>query len=207
MAVLVMTQRQTALVAKQAAEVDVLSDGRLRLGIGVGWSRDEFENLGQDFHTRGRRAEEQLAVLKALWTEEIVTFHGEWHRISEAGINPLPVQRPIPIWIGGNSEPVLRRIARHGDGWLPEGRPEPELKELVERLRRYTAEAGREPAAIAIEGRTSLRSHDPDQWAEALATWQRVGADGVSVTTHNAGCKTIDDHIALLRRFRETAGA
>ena len=123
--ILILPQRQTALVAKQAAEVDVLSGGRLRLGIGVGWNPVEFEALGQDFHNRGRRSEEQVAVLRALWTQETVSFQGRWHRITHAGLNPLPVQRPIPIWIGtGNiddpvpAEPVLRRVARIADGWF-----------------------------------------------------------------------------------------
>src|SRR5215471_11939204 len=107
-AVLVLGQRQTALVAKQAAEVDVLSGGRLRLGIGLGWNHVEYEALGQDFRTRGRRIEEQIAVLRALWTQKVVSFEGRWHRITHAGLNPLPVQRPIPIWLGagGRLNPV-----------------------------------------------------------------------------------------------------
>ena len=125
--ILILPQRQTALVAKQAAEIDVLSGGRLRLGIGVGWNEVEYEALNQDFHTRGRRSAEQIAVLRALWTQEVVDFHGRWHDITHAGLNPLPVQRPIPIWfgVGGSQNPqppdaVLRRVARLADGWSPE---------------------------------------------------------------------------------------
>src|SRR5947207_13234197 len=124
--VIVLPQRQTALVAKQAAEIDVLSGGRLRLGIGVGWNEVEYEALGQDFHTRGRRSVEQIAVLRALLTQEVVDFHGHWHHITHAGLNPQPVQRPIPIWFGVGSsqnpyppEAVLRRVARLADGWSP----------------------------------------------------------------------------------------
>src|SRR4029453_17668221 len=115
--ILILPQRQTALVAKQAAVVDVLSRGRLRLGIGIGWNFVEYEALGENFKNRGRRSEEQIEVLRALWTKELVTFTGRWHKITDAGINPLPVQRPIPIWLGGGAEQVLRRIARLGDGW------------------------------------------------------------------------------------------
>lgn len=201
-AVLVLTQRQTALVAKQAAEVDVLSGGRLRLGVGVGWSEVEFGQLGQDFHNRGRRIEEQIEVLRALWTEESVTFHGEWHDISEAGINPLPVQRPIPLWMGGNAEPVLRRAGRMADGWLPEGRPDGALREQIKRVRGYAREAGRDPSALGIEGRLGLRSGDPDEWAETARAWEALGATGIMVTTSNAGCATVDQHLALLRRFK-----
>ena len=116
--VIILSQRQTALVAKQAAIVDVLSGGRLRLGIGTGWNPVEFEALGENFHNRGRRSEEQIAVLRALWTQEAVTFRGQWHTIVDAGINPRPVQRPIPIWIGGRAEAVAARSGRLGDGWI-----------------------------------------------------------------------------------------
>src|SRR6266852_9674563 len=107
--VVILPQRQTALVAKQAAAVDVLSGGRLRLGIGVGWNPVEFEALGENFKNRGKRVEEQLEVMRLLWTKELVTYEGQWHRVPDAGINPLPVQRPIPVWMGGESEAVLRR--------------------------------------------------------------------------------------------------
>ena len=137
--VIILPQRQTALVAKQAAEVDVLSGGRLRLGVGIGWNDVEYEVLGEDFHTRGRRVSEQIAVLRALWTQEVVTFEGKWHRITEAGINPLPVQRPIPIWMGGGrAESALRRIARLADGWFPQVRPDDAGRALLESLRGYT---------------------------------------------------------------------
>lgn len=194
-AVMVLTQRQTALVAKQAAEVDVLSGGRLRLGVGVGWSEVEFEQLGQDFHNRGQRIEEQVEVLRALWTQDSVTFHGRWHDISEAGINPLPVQRPIPIWMGGNADPVLRRAGRMADGWLPEGRPDAALKEQIATVRSY----GRD---VPFEGRLGLRSGDPSEWAATAKAWEALGAAGIMVTTSNAGCADVDEHLNLLRRFK-----
>lgn len=196
-AVMVLTQRQTALVAKQAAEVDVLSSGRLRLGVGVGWSEVEFEQLGQDFHNRGQRIEEQIEVLRALWTRESVTFHGRWHDISEAGINPLPIQRPIPIWMGGNAEPVLRRAGRMADGWLPEGRPDAALKQQIATVRSY----GRN---VPFEGRLGLRSEDPEEWATTARAWEALGAAGIMLTTSNAGCANVDEHLNLLRRFKET---
>ena len=115
--VLVLPERQTVLVAKQTAELDVLSGGRLSLGVGLGWNQVEYEALGQSFHARGSRCEEQIAVLKALWTQVVVDFQGTWHRIKGAGLNPLPLQRPIPIWFGGHAKPMLRRIARIGAGW------------------------------------------------------------------------------------------
>ncbi len=154
--ILVLPQRQTALVAKQAAEVDRLSGGRLRLGVGIGWNAVEYECLGEDFHNRGRRIEEQIAVLRALWTQPVVTFEGRWHRIREAGINPLPVQRPIPIWIGGDADPVVRRVARLAEGWFPRMAPGDEARSKLERLHTLICEAGRDPAAVGVERWVSI---------------------------------------------------
>ncbi|MBX6343201.1 MAG: LLM class F420-dependent oxidoreductase, partial [Thermomicrobiaceae bacterium] len=162
--VIILPQRQTALVAKQAAEVDVLSGGRLRLGVGVGWNEAEYVALNQDFHTRGRREEEQVEVLRLLWTQEIVDYQGRWHTLPGVGINPLPVQRPIPIWLGGRSDAAYRRIARIADGWMPQFPPEPEGVAIVETVRRYTREAGRDPDALGMEARLTLGNKTPERW-------------------------------------------
>src|SRR6266567_5729783 len=143
-AVIILPQRQTALVAKQAAEVNILTGGKLRLGVGVGWNQVEYEALGQDFHSRGNRIEEQVALLRLLWTQPVVDFEGKWERVPEAGINPLPVQRPIPIWIGGTADVVLRRTAQIGDGWFPMMPPNEAARIMTEKLRAYTKEAGRD---------------------------------------------------------------
>src|SRR5207302_10394316 len=151
--VIILPQRQTVLVAKQVAEVDVLSGGKLRLGIGVGWNPVEYEALGMNFHTRGRVVEEQIEVLRLLWSQEIVSYKGQFHTITEAGLNPLPVRRSIPIWVGGRADAALRRAARLADGWFPQGRPDEHMHENVERLRGYVREAGRSPDAVGIEAR------------------------------------------------------
>jgi len=114
--VVILPQRQTALVAKQAAEVDVLSQGKLRFGLGIGWNPVEYEGLGMDFRNRGRRLEEQIQVMRELWTKPSVTFEGRYHRITAAGINPMPVQRPIPVWIGASAEPAIKRALEQGCG-------------------------------------------------------------------------------------------
>jgi len=201
--IIILPQRQTVLVAKQAAEVDVLSCGRLRLGIGVGWNHVEYEGLGQDFHTRGRRSEEQIALLRALWTQELVTFEGHWHKVTKAGINPLPVQRPIPIWLGGSAEPVLRRIGRLADGWFPQMRPDEQAKEHLGRIRGYAREAGRDPTRIGIEARISINNGTPDDWANMATAWRELGATHVSVNTMGAGFQSVNQHIAALRQFYE----
>ena len=183
--VLVLPQRQTALVAKQAAEIDLLSGGRLRLGVGIGWNAVEFEALGMDFHTRGRRIEEQVEVMRRLWSEEVVTVDGDFHRITAAGINPLPPRRSIPVWMGGSVDAALRRAARVADGLmlnvgLREAPP------MIERVRILVAEAGRDPAGFGICGRITLRD-DPGAALERVDAWRSLGATHVSVTTMGTG--------------------
>ena len=148
--IVILPQRQTALVAKQAAAVDVLSGGRLRLGVGIGWNFVEYEALGENFRNRGRRMEEQIALLRKLWTEPLVDFAGRYHTIKQAGIKPLPVQQPIPLWMGGGADAVLQRIARIADGWFPQFRPDARATETLETLRKYIAEAGRRPEDVGI---------------------------------------------------------
>ena len=204
--IVILPQRQTALVAKQAAEVDVLSGGRLRLGVGIGWNEVEYEALGENFHNRGRRSEEQAEVLRALWTQEVVTFDGRWHRITAAGINPLPVRRPIPLWFGGGrTEPVLRRIARIGDGWFPQMQPNEAGAEELDRFRAYAREAGRDPAELGVEGRVRM-GDGADAAAQQAEAWRELGATHVAVNTMGAGYASVDQHIDALREFGEAAG-
>jgi len=204
-------QRQTALVAKQAAEVDVLTGGRIRLGVGVGWNSVDFEAMGQDFHTRGRRIEEQISVLRLLWTQEFVTFEGRYHRISDAGLNPMPIQRPIPIWIAGESEPVVGRVARLADGWFPGSgvmtpfRLHPPRAEgwgrTIERMRALAREAGRDPQTIGIEGGVSMGGKAPEAWIRAAEEWRGFGATHFRVNTMGAGLTSPTAHIEAIRRF------
>ena len=201
--VLILGQRQTALVAKQAAEVDVLTGGRLRLGIGIGWNHVEYEALGEDFSNRGRRSVEQIRLLRALWTEEVISFDGRYHKISHAGINPLPVQRPIPIWFGGGADRVMRRIGRMADGWFPQFQPDSQGQEQLGKMREYARAAGRDPGDIGIEGRVSLASGSPDDWAKSAVAWDELGASHLSVNTMRAGLSGPDQHIDAIRRFKE----
>jgi probable F420-dependent oxidoreductase len=204
--VLISTQRQTALVAKQAAAVDVLSRGRLRLGIGIGWNEVEYQALGENFRNRGARTEEQIVVLRKLWTEPLITFHGQWHHIPDAGINPLPVQRPIPLWLGGRAEPVLRRIGELADGWILVGPAGPETVEQWDRVREYAQKAGRDPATIGLEGGIRLKDGGPDQWQRDWAAWRRLGADYVAVNTMGAGFHLPAEHVEALRRVKHELG-
>jgi probable F420-dependent oxidoreductase len=209
-AVIVLPQRQAALVAKQAAEVDVLSSGRLVLGVGIGWNEVEYEALGLRFTDRGKRIEEQIAVLRALWTQEIVDFTGRWHRIDRAGLNPPPMQRPIPIWMGGGwdrrerkiVEPALRRIARIADGWFTHLPPNEDGRAGMEVFRRLVQEAGRDPGAVPVEGRIAAARSGADEWKRGIEAFRDMGMTSVEITTMGAGYRSLDEHLEAVRQFR-----
>lgn len=201
--IIILPQRQTVLVAKQAAALDVLSGGRFRLGIGVGWNEVEYQALNETFGDRGRRSEEQIEVLRALFTQESVTFHGRWHHIEAAGLNPLPVQRPIPIWLGGGAEATFRRVGQRGDGWLSEIPPDETARAALERIHTYAREAGRDPRQIGIEAEVAIARKTPDDWAREVEAWRAFGATHLSVTTMDAGLTTPQAHIDAIRRFKE----
>ncbi|MGP8001298.1 MAG: LLM class F420-dependent oxidoreductase [Streptosporangiaceae bacterium] len=195
--IIILPQRQTALVAKQAAEVDLLSGGRFRLGVGLGWNQVEYEALGQDFTTRGRRLGEQVGLLRRLWTEPSVSFAGRFDQVTGAGLAPLPVQRPIPVWFGGQSEPAYRRVGRLADGWFPQVSPGPELDAARAVVDAAAAEAGRDPAQLGMEARVSWRG-DAGRLAEQAQQWQDAGATHLAVNTMGAGLASLDAHLDAL---------
>ena len=204
--ILILPQRQTALVAKQAATLDVLSGGRLRLGVGIGWNLIEYEALNQDFHTRGRRIEEQIEILRQLWTEPLVNYEGEWHSVPDAGINPLPLQRPIPIWFGGHADAVLRRVATIGDGWMPNYKKAADAQPALEKIGGYLAEAGRSWGEVGLEPRILFGDGESDRLAAEIEDWTASGATHLSVNTMHAGFQTADEHISAISRFAATIG-
>ena len=199
-AVLVLPMRQAVVVAKQAAEVDFVSGGRLRLGIGVGRSPREYEATGADYHNRGRRIEEQLSLMRKLWTEEWVTFHGEWHQANDIGLTIPPVQRPIPVWMGGGSDRALERMGRMSDGWLST-KLEPTAGGMA-KIRASAAAAGRDPTSVALEGRLEIQGTTPDAWAAGVEAWAEVGATHLTIR----GDGTPAEQIELARRFKDEVG-
>jgi probable F420-dependent oxidoreductase len=203
--IIILPQRQTALVAKQAAEVDLLAEGRFRLGIGLGWNRVEYEALGKDFASRGRRSDEQVELLRRLWTEPSVTFDGTDEHVTGAGLAPLPVQRPIPIWFGAQSPAAYRRAGRLGDGWFPQVRPGPDLDAARAIVEQAAVEAGRDPAAIGMEGRVSFNG-DAEQVVDHVGRWRKAGASHVSVNTMNTGLSTVDQHLAAIEATATALG-
>ena len=201
--VLVLPQRQTALVAKQAAQLDIVSGGRLRLGIGVGFSPVEYEALGQDMRVRGRRQAEQIELMNQLWTNRKVTFDGEFDRVHHAGIKPLPIQQPIPIWLGGGAEPVLRRAAKYGQGWIPQQpqfRPD-KLEGPLERLHTYLQAEGREPSTFGLDGWVISNIGGPDKWQTEAESWVNVGATHVTFYTSNLGIGGVEQQIEAMNQF------
>ena len=206
-AVIILPQRQTVLVAKQAAEVDVLSGGRTRVGVGLGWNAVEFEALGERFTNRNKRIEEQIALMRRLWTEPVVDFTGRWHRVDRAGLNPLPVQRPIPVWMGGAAEDAIKRIARIADGWFTQYAPNDNGRATFERFRGYLRDAGRDPETFPIEGRISVgRLAGPDEWVKMAHGFRdELRCTHLEINTMGAGYATLADHVNALERFRRDA--
>ncbi len=200
--ILILPQRQTVLVAKQAAEVDILSGGRLRLGIGVGWNSLEYEALGIDFRTRGRRQAEQVTLLRALWTQRLVVFEGRFDHVPDGGIHPLPVQQPIPIWFGGGSDATLRRMARLGDGWMPNTASPDTLAGQLDTLRGYIQRAGRDPSDFGVDVRIDMPRVPEEQWPGTIQQLQMLGVTHVCINTMRMGF-TVEQHIDAIARFRD----
>lgn len=200
--VLIMPQRQATLVAKQAAEVDLMCGGRFRLGLGIGWNPIEFEALGMSFANRARRFEEQIYVMRQLWKERTVTFEGRYHTLRAAGINPRPLQRPIPIWIGASAEAAVERATRIADGYLPLRPLEGGWDATMEKVHGWVRDAGRDPASFGIEGRLDASQGSPDDWRTTIEMWRRFGASHLSIGAGGGGA---DQQIETLRRALEVA--
>jgi probable F420-dependent oxidoreductase len=201
--ILILPQRETAVVAKQVATLDLLSSGRFRLGIGVGWNKVEYVALNQDFHNRGRRLDEQLEVLQQLWQQPLIDYHGNWHTIPDAGLNPRP-QRPIPLWFGGHADVVLQRVARLGAGWLPNFRQADAAHRSLAKLDHYLAENGRARSDIGLEPRLHYGQANADEWQTTLDGWRKAGATHITLNTMSCGFDTPEKHVEAIRYFMET---
>lgn len=220
--IVILPQRQTVLFAKQAAAIDVLSGGRLRVGVGVGWNPVEYGALNMNFKDRGKRVDEQVALLRRLWSEELVTFEGEFHKIVDAGINPRPIRQPLPIWFGGWSDAMIKRIARIGDGWLLPMPPE-EGKGLMDKLNAACDEVGRDRSEVGIQPwivvnksnpqmgtKQAPDAHEmrsPDEWAAEARAWKELGATHMDCWSAYGGLRKADEHIAIAERFKEVIDA
>ncbi len=197
-AVIILPQRQTALVAKQAASVDVLSGGRLRLGIGTGWNDVEYEALGENFHDRGARSEEQIDVMRKLWAEEAVDYDGRWHKVTDAGLNPLPVRRSIPVWLGGMAPAVLERVGRIADGWFPFFNPD--LAAQLDTMRAAARAAGRDPASVGVECMQPMGDAGPKE-LDRIKSLADLGVTHTAVITMNQGLADPAGHVDAISRY------
>ena len=204
--VIILPQRQTALFAKQSATLDLISGGRLRLGIGTGWNQVEYEALGENFHNRGKRSEEQIDLLRKLWSQELVTFEGKFHTVTDAGLNPLPPGRSIPIWFGGMADPVLERVAKLGDGWLPLGSPNDKLKISFDTLKKYLDQNSKSMSDIGVEAMISLKNSGSDtDIRKDLSSWAEMDTTHISINTMNCGLKFPGEHIKAISNFIKIA--
>jgi probable F420-dependent oxidoreductase len=203
--VIILPQRQTVLAAKQAAEIDLLTGGRFRLGVGIGWHEVEYEALGVRFRDRARRFEEQIEVMRRLWTEPVVTYEGRYHTVRGAGLNPRPVQRPIPIWIGASAEAAIKRATVLADGFLPLRPLDGGWEATMAKVHGWLREAGRDPATFGIEGRLDAAGGTPDDWRRTVELWRGFGATHLSVGTGGLG--GVDAHVARLREVRQVTGS
>jgi probable F420-dependent oxidoreductase len=201
--VIILPQRQTALVAKQAAEVDILTEGKFRLGVGIGWNWVEYEGLDKSFKNRARRFEEQIELMRRLWTEPVITFEGKYESVKSAGLNPLPIQRPIPVWIGGSAEPAIKRAAEIADGFFPQRPLEGGWPATLERMRGWREAAGKSWQGFGLEARLNANSGTPDDWRKTVEEWRAMGASHISVNTMGAGLSGADAHVGRLREALE----
>jgi probable F420-dependent oxidoreductase len=203
--VIILPQRQTVLAAKQAAEIDLMTGGRFRFGVGIGWNPLEFEALGTSFANRARRFEEQIEVMRRLWSERLVTFEGRYHTLRAAGINPRPIQQPVPIWIGASAEAAVRRACQIADGYLPLRPLDGGWEATIEKVHGWLREAGRDPATFGLEGRLDAGRGGPDDWRKTTEMWRGFAASHLSVGTGGLGAP--EAHIRRLREVREAIGA
>ena len=204
--IIILPQRQTALVAKQAAEVDLLTGGKFRLGVGLGWNAVEYEALGKDFSDRGKRVDHQVELLRRLWTESSVSYRSDDEHVTGAGLAPLPVQRPIPIWFGAASPPAYRRVGRLGDGWFPLIPPGPKLDEARALVEAAALDAGRDPSTLGLEGRVSWGEGGAAALADHAGRWQKIGATHLSVNTMGVGLASVDAHLDALATAAQVLG-
>ena len=212
--ILILPQRQTVLVAKQAACLDVLCGSRLRLGVGLGWNEVEYIALNQEFHNRGRRIEEQVEVMRLLWENPLVNFEGKWHHIKDSGLNPMPLRRAIPVWFGGRADPVLERAAQLGNGWMSNYRSPADAMPALEKIDQYLERAGRArikpgqsgETGFGVETRIPYGEGNPDEWRTLVYGWQSIGVSHISFNTMGAGLNAANDHIRALQRIAQAVG-
>src|SRR4051812_40318055 len=204
--VLILPQRQTVLVAKQAAEVAILSDNRLRLGVGTGWNTVEYQALNENFHDRGKRQAEQVELMRKLWTEDVLTFEGRFHTVEHASINPRPT-KPVPVWFGGTAPAALKRTGRLGDGWMPLGGANEKSQAAIDLIAAEREAAGLSMDGFGIQAQAQYAGGDPDRWQSHAGKWRAMGATHLAIATHNAGDTDVDGHLARIAEYKDAVSS
>jgi len=189
-----------------AAEIDVLSGGRLRLGVGVGETDLEMQALGHGFTDRGKRIEEQVLLMRELWTKSLVTLKGNYHTVDDMGIAPMPRQRPIPIWFGGEADVVIRRMARLGDGWMLNRAYPEEAKPMLEKLHGYLGQEGRNPDEFGVDIRINLSKHPRATWPQLVGQWRALGITYIGVNNMGSGFKSLAERLEAIDLFKQETG-
>ena len=200
--VMILPQRQTVLAAKQAAEVALLSNNRFKLGIGVGWNELEYVGLNETFNNRGRRQEEQVDVMRKLWSEDSLDYTGEYHRIDKASINPRP-SKTIPIWFGGSVPALLDRVARLGDGWIPLMGANDKAKACIDTIKQTRKAAGLSFDNFGIQAQAQYAGGSPERWRKHAEAWREMGCTHLAIATHNAGPTNVDGHLARIGEYQQ----
>ncbi|MEZ5408555.1 MAG: LLM class F420-dependent oxidoreductase [Acidimicrobiales bacterium] len=200
--VLILPQRQTVLVAKQAAEIALLSNNRLRLGVGTGWNKVEYTALNENFHNRGKRQAEQVELMRKLWTSDVFDYQGQYHTIENASINPRPTQ-PVPIWFGGSAPALLERCAKLGDGFMPLGGANDKSAAILAEIRRIREGAGLSMDGFGVQSQAQWAGGNPERWRAHASTWKEIGATHIAVATHQAELTDVDGHLARIAEYRD----
>jgi probable F420-dependent oxidoreductase len=199
--VMILPQRQTVLAAKQAAEVALLSNNRFRLGVGVGWNELEYVGLNETFNNRGRRQEEQVDVMRKLWSEDSLDYTGEYHRIDKASINPRPSE-PIPVWFGGSAPALLDRVARLGDGWIPLMGANEKAQACIDTIKKTREAAGLSFDNFGIQAQAQYAGGSVERWQKHAEAWQNMGCTHLAIATHNAGPTNVEGHLLRIRQYQ-----
>ena len=198
--VMILPQRQTVLVAKQAAELAILSNNRFKLGIGVGWNAVEYVGLNENFKTRGKRQAEQVELMCLLWESEVLEYKGEYHHIDKASINPRPSEN-VPIWFGGGAPQLIERCADLGDGWIPLMGPNEAARNTLEEIRAKREAKGLDWNNFGVQAQAQYAGGDPDRWNKHAEKWRDLGASHLAVATHNAEPTNVDGHLSRIKEY------
>ena len=198
--VMILPQRQTVLVAKQAAELAILSNNRFTLGIGVGWNQIEYVGLNETFTNRGKRQAEQVELMRLLWSHEVLEYKGEYHEIDRASINPRP-STPVPIWFGGGAPQLIQRCAQQGDGWIPLMGPNDKAKAMLDDLKTQRTEHGLSWDGFGVQAQAQYTGGNPELWSQHALKWRNLGATHLAIATHNAEPTNVDGHLDRIGEY------